>query len=141
MQHHADSIIRVNGSRADGSEGPRGPCYLLQTVMNESRKRRSNSICMFTSSSIVLHPAVFLVHYLTLMSMTSVFAVTTEYIAYAYKNLPQCCCSVHTNNLSCIQRFRGASAFNAKKQKTNKHGWPELRAGGKPQSHLFFGVA
>ena len=27
MQQHADSIIRVNGSRADGGEGPRGPCY------------------------------------------------------------------------------------------------------------------
>ena len=51
MQQHADSIIRVNGSRADGGEGPRGPCYLLQTVMNESRKRRPNSICMFTSFS------------------------------------------------------------------------------------------
>ena len=50
VQQHADSIIRVNGSRADGGEGPRGPCY-LQTVMNESRKRRPNSICMFTSSS------------------------------------------------------------------------------------------
>ena len=79
MQQHADSIIRVNGSRADGGEGPQGPCYLLQTVMNESRKRRPNSICMFTSSSIVLHPAVFLVHYLMLMSMTSVLAVTTSH--------------------------------------------------------------
>ena len=26
-------------------------------------------------------------------------------------------------------------------QSKKKHGWPELRAGGKPQSHLFFGAA
>ena len=32
MQQHADSIIGVNGSCSDGGEGPRGPCYLLQTV-------------------------------------------------------------------------------------------------------------
>ena len=101
MQQHANSIIRVNGSRADGGEGPRGPCYLLQTVMNESQKQRPNSICMFTSSS---------------SAASSSIPCALSDIAYTYKNLPQCCCSVHANNLSCIQRFRGACAFKAKKK-------------------------
>ena len=135
VQQHADSIIRVNGSRADGGEGPRGPCYLLQTVMNESRKRRPNSICMFTSSSSAASSSL-----PCALFDVDVYDVSlrSKYIAYTYKNLPQCCCSVHANNLSCIQRFRGACAFNGKK---TTHGWPELRAGGKPQSHLFFGAA
>ena len=108
--------IRVNGSRADGGEGPRGPCYLLQTVMNESRKRRPNSICMFTSSSSAASSSL-----RCALSDVDVYDVSlrSKYIAYTYKNLPQCCCSVHANNLSCIQRFRGACAFNEKKKTTD----------------------
>ena len=53
----------------------------------QSRKRRPNSICgndgqilyACLHRLLVLHPAVFLVHYLTLMSMTSVFAVSTSH--------------------------------------------------------------
>ena len=99
MQQHADSIIRVNGSRADGGEGPRGLCYLLQTLMNKSRKRRPNSICMFTSSSTAASSSL-----PCALSDVDVYDVSlrSNYIAYTYKNLPQCCCSVHANNLSCI---------------------------------------
>ena len=122
MQQHADSIIRVNGSRADGGEGPRGPRYLLQTVMNESRKRRPNSICMFTSSSSAASSSL-----PCALSDVDVYDVSlrSNYLVHRI-HLPQCCCSVHANNLSCIQRFRGACAFNAKK---NTDGLSYGRAG------------
>ena len=144
MQQHADSIVRVNGSRADGGEGPRGSCYLLQTVMNESRKRRPNSICgndgqilyACLHRLLVLHPA-----YLTLMSLTSVFAVSTSH------TLTRTSHSVVVLFTRII--FPAFNVFEAhahstqkkKKKKKKTHGWPELRAGGKPQSHLFFGAA
>ena len=99
--------------------------------MNESRKRRPNS-CLHRL--LVLHPAVFLVHYLTLMSMTSVFAVTTVHRIHLQEP-PTVLLFRSPNILSCIQRFRCACAIKA------KTGWPELRAGGKPQFHLFFGAA
>ena len=119
MQQHVDSIIRVNGSRADGGEGPRGPCYLLQT---ESRKRRPNSICMFTSSSSAASSSL-----PCALSDVDVYDVSlrSNYLVHRI-HLPQCCCSVHANNLSCIQRFRGACAFNAKK---NTDGLSYGRAG------------
>ena len=81
----------------------------------------------------MLHPAVFLVHYLTLMSMTSVFAVTTSH-------------TLTRTSHSVVVPFTRITfpAFNvfdaqahSKQKKKKKHGWPELRAGGKPQSHLF----
>ena len=142
MQQHADSIIRVNGSRADGGEGPRGPCYLLQTVMNESRKRRPNSICgndgqilyACLHRLLVLHPAVFLMHYLTLMSMTSVFAVSTS---HALTRTSHSVVVPFTRIIFPAFNVFGAHAHSTQKKTT----WPELRAGGKPQSHLFFGAA
>ena len=84
--------------------------------MNESRKRRPNSICMFTSSSSAASSSL-----RCALSDVDVYDVSlrSKYIAYTYKNLPQCCCSVHANNLSCIQRFRGACAFNGKKKTTD----------------------
>ena len=143
MQQHADSIIRVNGSRADGGEGPRGPCYLLQTVMNESRKRRPNSICgndgqilyACLHRLLVLHPAVFLVHYLTLMSMTSVFAVSTSH------TLTRTSHSVVVPFTRIIFPAFNVSEAHAHSTEKKPHRWPELRAGGKPQSHLFFAHA
>ena len=80
------------------------------------RKRRPNSICMFTSSSSAASSSL-----PCALSDVDVYDVSlcSKYIAYTYKNLPQCCCSVHANNVSCIQRFRGACAFNAKKKTTD----------------------
>ena len=103
MQQHADSIIGVNGSCTDGGEGPQGPCYLLQTVMNESRKRRPNSICMFTSSSSAASSSL-----PCALSDVDVYDVSlrSNYIAYTYKNLPQCCCSVHANTFSRRMRIQ-----------------------------------
>ena len=66
----------------------------------------------------MLHRAVFLVHYLTLMSITSVFAVTTS---------PTLTRTSHSVVVPFIQRFRGACAFKA--QKNNR--WPELWEGGR----------
>ena len=65
------------------------------------RKRRPNSICMFTLSSSAASSSL-----PCALSDVDVYDVSlrSKYIAYTYKNLPQCCCSVHANNLSCIQR-------------------------------------
>ena len=86
-----------NGSRADGGEGP--PRSVLQTVMNESRKRRPNTICMFTSSSSAASSS--LPCALSDVDVCDV-SLRSNYIAYTYKNLPQCYCSVHSNNLSYV---------------------------------------
>ena len=117
--------------------GTRGPCYLLQTVMNESRKRRPNSKCMFTSSSSAASSSL-----PCALSDVDVYDVSlrSNYMAYTYKNLPQCCCSVHANNLSCIQRFRCACAFKAKKKKNKPTDGLSYGRAGNPNP-TFFGAA
>ena len=103
---------------------------LLQTVMNESQKRRQNSICMFTSSSSAASSSLPL-YYLTSMSMTSVFAVTTSHTLTITSH------SVVVP-FTRITFLHSTFSRHMRIQSKKKHGW---RAGGKPQSHLFFGAA
>ena len=106
MQQHADSIIRVNGLVQVLME-VRDPEVSAIFFKRES-KRRPNSICMFTSSSSAASSSL-----PCALSDVDVYDVSlrSNYITYTYKNLPQCCCSVHANNLSCIQLFQCACAF------------------------------
>ena len=69
----------------------------------------------------MLHPACAL-------SVVDVYDVSLRSICI---HLPQCCCSVHANNPFLHSTFSRRMRIQSKNH----------RAGGKPQSHLFFGAA
>ena len=79
----------------------------------QESKRRPISICMFTSSS-----------------------------SAASSSLPCALSDVDVYDVDVMQiTFPAFNIVDAHAHSKPKKGWPELRVGGKPQSHLFFGAA